>query len=171
VNRLSEWRQEHPAGGRPVRTTQRFLSAPHVPMAWIATAIKVGALPLAIGILYLKGLHKADGQPFPVSNRMLKPWGITKTMKTKGLPKLAAAGLIAVENRPNASPMITVLRGPLEPNNEASGHHPRRRRSGPSLPGCPACSSAANETTQKSSARPEGARRLALAAQVAAVTH
>jgi len=84
-------------------------------MAWIAAAIKARALALAMGILYLKGLHKADGHPFPVSNRMLKPWGITKTMKTKGLPKLAAAGLISIESRPNASPMVTVLRGPLEP--------------------------------------------------------
>lgn len=119
MDRLLEWRQEHPAGGRPVKTARRFLSAPHVPMAWIAAAIKVRALPLAIGILYLKGLHKADGRPFPVSTRMLKPWGITKAMKTKGLPKLAAAGLIDIENRPNASPMVTVLRGPLEPGSRA----------------------------------------------------
>jgi hypothetical protein len=115
MDMLSKWRQEHPDGGRGVKTVQRFLSAPRVPMAWIAAAIQARALPVAIGILYLKGLYKAGGRPFPVSSRMLKPWGITKTMKTKGLRKLAAAGLITIESRSNASPMVVVLRGPLEP--------------------------------------------------------
>jgi hypothetical protein len=110
--RLREWRKVHRGQEKPVRTAGRFLKGP-IPMAWIAAADKAGALMVGMCICYLKGLNKSA--TFKVSNMALAPWGVNRERKARGLRKLAAAGLIALEGRPNASPRVTVLRGPPEP--------------------------------------------------------
>jgi hypothetical protein len=104
-------RGAHGGQEKRVETAGRFLKGP-VPMAWIAAADRAGALMIGMCLCYLKGLNKSA--TFRVSNRALEPWGVNRERKARGLHKLAATGLIALEGRPNASPIVTVLRGPTE---------------------------------------------------------
>jgi hypothetical protein len=104
--RLREWRKAQEGQGKPVRTTGRFLKGP-IPMAWIAVADRAGALMVGMCLCYLMGLNKCA--TFKVSNMALAPWGVNRERKARGLRKLAAAGLIALEGRPNASPIVTIL--------------------------------------------------------------
>jgi hypothetical protein len=107
--RLREWRKAHKGAEKRVRVTGRFLKGP-VPMAWIAAADEAGALMVGMCLWYLRGLNKAE--TFKVSNAALAPWGVNRERKARGLRKLAEAGLITLETRPNASPMVTVLQYP-----------------------------------------------------------
>jgi hypothetical protein len=97
----------------PVRVAGRFLKGP-IPMAWIAAADRAGALMVGMCLWHLKGLNKTE--TFKVSNVALAPWGVNRERKARGLRKLAAASLIALVGRPNASPMVTILPCPPEAN-------------------------------------------------------
>ena len=110
--RLRERWKAQKGGGTPARMTGRFLKGP-ISMAWIAAADAAGALMVGMCLWHLKGLNKTT--TFKVSNVALAPWGINRERKARGLRKLAAADLIALEGRPNASPVVTILDGRLKP--------------------------------------------------------
>jgi hypothetical protein len=52
---------------------------------------------------------KAKGQPFPFSNEVLKPYGVSREVKRETLATLEAAGIIKVERHRTRSPVVTLI--------------------------------------------------------------
>lgn len=94
----------------PTKTRRReaglFIKVP-VPSAIAMT--KATRTPKAlIGMLLLHLAWRARSKTFPVSNEMLKRYGVTRETKRRALAELEAAGLIKVERRRGRAPVVTV---------------------------------------------------------------
>jgi hypothetical protein len=94
--------------GRHSSVSNPFLKGP-IRVAWLVAAAALGhkALRVALAVQYLRGLRKSD--TFKVSNITARVWGIDSATKSRGLRKLATAGLITVKSHRGASPEVTVL--------------------------------------------------------------
>jgi DNA-binding transcriptional ArsR family regulator len=86
----------------------RYVRGP-IPVAWLCRAGQLGGAALLVGLAlwYLYGLRKTD--TFIVSNLTMESWGVRRDAKSRGLQKLAAAGLIKVERRGKRSPQVTLV--------------------------------------------------------------
>jgi DNA-binding transcriptional ArsR family regulator len=86
----------------------RYVRGP-IPVAWLGRAGQLGGAALLVGLAlwYLYGLRKTD--TFIVSNLTMESWGVRRDAKSRGLQKLAAAGLIKVERREKRSPQVTLV--------------------------------------------------------------
>jgi hypothetical protein len=63
-------------------------------------------------MVWLYVLHRCWQRQTPsiiLSNSALRAYGISREVKRQALKDLAAAGLIAVEHRPNKNPIVTPL--------------------------------------------------------------
>ena len=80
-----------------------------IPVAWLCRAgqLRGAALLVGLALWYLCGLRKTN--TFIVSNVMMESWGVRRDAKSRGLQKLAAAGLIKVERRGKRSPQVTLV--------------------------------------------------------------
>jgi hypothetical protein len=100
-----------PTHGRRSNVRHPFLKGP-IRVDWLVAAAGLGhrALRVALAVQYLRGLRKTD--TFKMSNITARVWGVDSATKSRGLRKLAAAGLIAVKSHRGASPEVTVLPAP-----------------------------------------------------------
>ncbi len=99
--------------GKHVATDKaaRFIKGP-IPFDWQCAANslpgKAGAVGLALW--FLKGVKQAD--TFAVTREAEALAGCTRQAFARGLQALAQAGLIAIEARPGARPVVTVIAHP-----------------------------------------------------------
>ena len=86
----------------------RFLKGP-VPWKWIVRAFQLRGKALLLG-LCLWRLRGATGRSTVwLSNSELKPFGIDRAAKSRGLAALEKAGLVAVNREAGRWPIITLL--------------------------------------------------------------
>jgi hypothetical protein len=81
-----------------------------VPWVWIERLEKVRQIAtyrVALQVLYQH--WKGRGEPFTLSNGMLRMSGVSRWQKWRGLRELRELGLITVVCRSRKSPRITVL--------------------------------------------------------------
>jgi hypothetical protein len=89
---------------------RRFLKGP-VPMAWLAEAHRVasGSGTLVGNILWhLSGL-KHNERTILLSNVECAKWGVSRQAKALALDKFEDAGLVTLQRRSKASPLVTIV--------------------------------------------------------------
>src|ERR1700730_5610373 len=86
----------------------RFLKGP-VPWNWLVRASKLPGTALILGLCLwrLKGATRSNS--VWLSNAELRPFGIDRAAKSRGLTALESAGLIAVDRNDGKRPIITLL--------------------------------------------------------------
>jgi hypothetical protein len=103
-----------PKKPRKPRFTGNFLKGP-IPIAWLmkASALPGKAFQTGIVLWYLCGLRK--NSTVILANGLLERFHVGRKAKYRGLQALEGAGLIAVEERKDRNPRVTILTaGPEE---------------------------------------------------------
>jgi hypothetical protein len=98
-----------PIKKRP-RYRGRFLKGP-IPFTWIDMAVAIGgAHPIAVGLAlwHLRGI-KLNERTVALSNVEVQQRGLSRQAKWRALVALEKAGLISIERRGSASPMVTII--------------------------------------------------------------
>jgi hypothetical protein len=81
-----------------------------VPLWWIAAAARHARSPATlIMVELLRTSWKAKSPTFPLPNGRLEKLGVSREIKRRVLIDLERGGLIAVERRPNKTPIVTLL--------------------------------------------------------------
>jgi DNA-binding transcriptional ArsR family regulator len=108
--RVARLKDGTPRGRRVSLLRSKFIKGP-LDFVWFSKARQLGvtALWVGLGLWFLRGLRRSNN--FPVSNLMLREWGIKPDAKTRALRKLEKAGLITVERRGKRSPRVTLVVG------------------------------------------------------------
>lgn len=89
-----------------------------IDMAWIQKARKLGAGPLWVALLLIHKNSLSKGEGFKLTNTFLEKYGVSRSVKSRGLKALAKAGLVKIEdNRTGKNPTITLV----------GGHYPRAK--------------------------------------------
>ena len=84
-----------------------------VPLQWAADMAKATQTPGAlIWILLIYKAWKTKSTVFPLTNDLLRQYGVHRETKRRVLAKLEASGLIKVERRNRQAPIITLLLKP-----------------------------------------------------------
>jgi hypothetical protein len=90
------------------RRTKRIKPFAQVELEETANAAKAMGTPRALIFAMLKHLAwQSKGKPFPLTNAVLKKYGISREVKRKALVALEAKGLIRVERHRTRSPVVT----------------------------------------------------------------
>jgi hypothetical protein len=97
-----------PKKSRKPRLNDNFLKGP-IPIPWF---IKASALPgkasqIGVVLWYLSGLRKND--TVILANGLLEKFHVGRKAKYRGLRALEGAGLIAVEEREDRNPSVTII--------------------------------------------------------------
>jgi hypothetical protein len=85
-----------------------FLKGP-IPIAWLMKACALPGKASQIGVVlwHLSGLRKND--TVILANGLLEEFHISRKAKYRGLKALEGAGLIAVEEREDRNPSVTII--------------------------------------------------------------
>ena len=96
-----------PRAARP-RVKGRFLMGP-IPLEWLirASVLPGKAIHVALAIWFLTGVKKVN--TVPLSNKLLREFGVDRFSKSRALKRLSDVGLVAVSQRKGCSPEVTVL--------------------------------------------------------------
>ncbi len=93
-----------PAGGvKPAG----FIKGP-LPLDWMQRAARLPGktLQVALTLWYLAGLQKS--RTVKLASKPLEAMGVSRDAKYDALARLAAAGLIAVDQKPGQAPIVTL---------------------------------------------------------------
>ena len=103
-----------PKKKRP-RYRGRFLKGP-IPVAWLSKALSLsGGYPVGVGLaLWHLSAMKHNERTVHLSNVELARWGISRQSKWRVLAALEAAGLVTVQRRAKASPLVTIIVDPVD---------------------------------------------------------
>lgn len=84
-----------------------FIKGP-LPLDWMQRAARLPgkALQVALALWYLAGLQKS--QTVKLASKPLEAMGVSRDAKYDALARLAAAGLVAVDQRPGQAPIVTL---------------------------------------------------------------
>jgi hypothetical protein len=97
------------------KPTQRFLRG-DIDMAWLAAADEAGALMVSLLVRHLHRMWKVrnpdNPHTFPVSGVQARRW-VSDRRRRRGLQRLAAIGLIRLDERIGKSPLVTILELPF----------------------------------------------------------
>ena len=87
---------------------ERFLRGP-IPWLWLCSAArqKGRAFHVAIALWFLAGL--TSRRTIPLSNKVLKAFGVDRFAKSRALKTLEKANLISVERHAGRNPIVTIL--------------------------------------------------------------
>src|SRR5262245_48390691 len=82
---------------------------PPIDVGWLNRVIPRAraALPVALAIQFEVAVQ--DSRSVVLTNRLLKNWGVTANAKRRALSALEKAGIIEVECRPGANPIVTLV--------------------------------------------------------------
>ena len=88
-----------------------------MPLGWMAAAAKAANAPIAMVLTVLiYQAWKTRSSTFPLSNELLRPYGVARWSKYRVLARLEKAGLIRIQRQHKKAPVITLLvkpkRGP-----------------------------------------------------------
>jgi hypothetical protein len=97
-----------PKKPRKPRFTDDFLKGP-IPIGWLMKASALPGKTSQIGVVlwYLRGLRK--NSTVILANGLLERFQIGRQAKYRGLKALKDAGLIAVEERKDRNPSVTII--------------------------------------------------------------
>lgn len=89
-----------------------YLRGP-IPLAWIQAAAQLPGCALQVGIAlwYRVGLQRG-GRAIDLNLSRLTQFGADRHSAARGLRNLEDARLVAVERRPGAKPLVTILDAP-----------------------------------------------------------
>lgn len=89
-------------------TGKKFIKGP-ISLKWISTAARLPgkALHVALVLKFLEGVTRK--QKMPLSNGILRIFGVDRFAKARGLKELEQADLISVARKQGCSPMVTIL--------------------------------------------------------------
>jgi hypothetical protein len=76
-------------------------------MAGMTKAAEIPGAMLLIVLQYM--VWKTKGPTFPLPNALLKRYGVSRSVKSRTLQKLEAAGRIKLERRRKQSPLVTLI--------------------------------------------------------------
>lgn len=98
--------------------TGRFIKGP-IPLDWIGRAARLPgkALHVALALRYLAGLQKTN--TVKLGAKALTALGVARDAKYKALMHLQQCSLIAVEQAPGRTPVVTLLDGTGQRGNSA----------------------------------------------------
>jgi hypothetical protein len=85
----------------------RFLKGP-IPWSWIAAAAALPGQALLVGLCVWRLAGATKSRTVSLGNSDLKPLGIDRAAKSRGLHALEQAGLIAVARRHGRFPIVTL---------------------------------------------------------------
>lgn len=90
-----------------------FLKGP-IPFRWLAAAARLPnrALPLGTAIWFIAGMKRS--RTVTVPRAILVQMGLSRYTAGRALKRLRDAGLVAVEQAPGRSPVITLLNAPKD---------------------------------------------------------
>ncbi len=97
-----------PSGSASGRNTRGgFIKGP-LPLDWMQKAARLPgkALQVALALWYLAGLNKSH--TVRLASKPLEAMGVARDAKYDALSRLAAAGLIAIEQKPGQAPIVTL---------------------------------------------------------------
>jgi hypothetical protein len=99
-----------PKAGRSDKSEPVFVQ---VPLRWgrRVTAATNSPAALAVVLELMRRRYRALSTTFALPNAQLYALGVSVKAKRRVLRDLESAGLIAVENRPGKSPLVTLLLG------------------------------------------------------------
>jgi hypothetical protein len=102
-----------PKKSRKPRLNDNFLKGP-IPIGWLmkASALPGKASQIGVVLWYLRGLRK--NSTVILANGLLERFHVGRKAKYRGLQALKDAGLIAVEEREDRNPRVTILTAGLE---------------------------------------------------------
>ena len=93
------------------RRKGHFLAGP-IPVTWLATAQRLGGSALAVGLaVWFKTRVESDGKAVPICPDLLARFGVQYHTGRRGLLALEQAGLVSVERRSGACPLVTIRKG------------------------------------------------------------
>jgi DNA-binding transcriptional ArsR family regulator len=94
--------------GKTRSGAKQFLKGP-VPWAWIVRASQLPGKALVIGLCLWRLKGTTGKSSIPLSNSELRPFGIDRAAKSRGLAALEKAGLITVNRKQGRWPIVTLL--------------------------------------------------------------
>jgi hypothetical protein len=94
---------------KPRRVGGEFIKFPRMWMERLRASRSLATYKVALCLLFRN--WKARGRPFPLTNTVLSEERVSWQAKWRALRELEELGLIRVEERPNRSPLVTVLTG------------------------------------------------------------
>ena len=97
-----------PPPGDAKRPTTYFIKGP-LQLPWLhgAAGLPGKALHIALGLLFLKGLHCSS--TFPFKRKVANEFGVSRDATYDALTNLENAGLISVSRHRGRSPIVTVI--------------------------------------------------------------
>jgi hypothetical protein len=96
------------AADLPARSSGRFLKGP-IPWPWIATAAALPGQALLVGLCIWRLAGATKNCTISFGNADLKPLGIGRAAKSRGLRALERAGLVEIVHQPGRFPKVTLL--------------------------------------------------------------
>lgn len=87
-----------------------FIKGP-LPLDWMQHAARLPGktLQVALALWYLAGLQKS--QTVKLASKPLEAMGVSRDAKYEALLRLAAAGLVTVDQKPGQAPIVTLKTG------------------------------------------------------------
>jgi hypothetical protein len=91
-----------------MKQLEYFIKGP-IPISWIAKANRLGGTVGIVGLAlwFYQGIHK--GRPFSISKRFDEITGVTRQTRQSSLKKLHLAGLIDLDLKRGAYPVIRII--------------------------------------------------------------
>ena len=85
-----------------------FIKGP-IQLLWLTEACKLSksAMKVALSICFLKGIHGDTW--FKLESTIIKKFSLTRQSKSNGLQELEQAGLIEINQKPGALPLIKII--------------------------------------------------------------
>ena len=88
----------------------RYLKGP-VPLPWLQAALVLPGKAVNVGLaVWFKAGAQKSRADIPVSNELVKPFGVDRYAKSRALAQLEGAGLVKVRQVGKAAPRVTLLK-------------------------------------------------------------
>jgi hypothetical protein len=82
---------------------------PSIPGPWISKVFGLSFVALKVSLVLWRAYRmQGSKNPFKLTSKYLRPFGVSRNQKYRGLKDLHKAGVIEVEQKPGQAPEITI---------------------------------------------------------------
>lgn len=83
---------------------------PNIPGPWIVKIFNLSFIALRVALVLWRTYKMRKRQnPFKLTSKYMKPFGLSRNQKYRGLADLEKAGLIKVTRKPGQAPTVTLI--------------------------------------------------------------